>query len=109
MHHQVQGAGDPGAQHGQGQCAASPEREQLETRHRSRGRARLQRGERAVVPCIQGREQLDHLAAATLAEHQAIGAHAQGAAQKIAHRALAAALTVRRLCRERDHMRLPET
>ena len=71
-------------------------------------RVRVRRGERAVVARVHRLEHVERLAAAALADDDAVGAHAERVLHEIADRVLAAALEVRRARLERDDVRLLE-
>ena len=48
-----------------------------QTQDRLARRARMQRGERTVVPCVHGLQHVDRLAAAHLSHHDPVGPHTQ--------------------------------
>ncbi len=87
---------------------AGHEDERLEARDGLDGRVRVRRRERAVVAGVHRLEHVERLAAAALADDDAVGAHAERVLHEIADRVLAAALEVRGARLERDDVRLLE-
>ena len=74
----------------------------------SRGRVGVRGRERAVVAGVHRLQHVERLAAAALADDDAVGPHAQRVAHEVADRVLALALHVRRARLERDDVRLLE-
>ena len=74
----------------------------------SRGRVGVAGRHRAVVAGVHGLEHVERLAAAALADDDAVGPHAQGVAHQLADGDGALALDVRRARLERDHVLLAE-
>ena len=74
----------------------------------SRGRVRVAGAHAAVVAGVHGLQHVERLAAAALADDDAVGAHAQGVADELADRDRALALDVRRPRLERDDVLLAE-
>ena len=65
-------------------------------------------GQRAVVAGVHGLEHVEGLAAAALADDDAVGAHAQAVLDQVADRDLAPALDVGRAGLEAEHVLLVE-
>ena len=72
------------------QVEAGHQHEGLEAGERVARAVGVDRGDRAVVAGVHGLEHVEGLAAAALADHDAVGAHAQGVLDEVADRDLAA-------------------
>ena len=72
------------------------------------GTVGVERGERAVVAGVHGLEHVQRLAAAALADDDAVRAHAQGVDDQVADGDLAPALDVGRASLEGDHVLLAQ-
>ena len=91
-----------------GQVEAGHEHHRLEARERVARRVRVERGQRAVVAGVHRLEHVERLAAAALADDDAVGPHAQRVEHELADRDLALALDVRGAALEPQHVVLRE-
>ena len=88
--------------------AAEPggQRQRLDPGRDVGGRVGVQGAAAALVAGVEGGEQLDHLAAAHLADHQPVGSHPQRLPDQVAQGDLAGTLDVGRPRLERDDVRM---
>ena len=68
------------------------------------GAARMNGASAALVTCVEGREQVDHLGATHFSDHQPVGPHPEGLTYQATHGHLARALDVGRACLQPDHV-----
>jgi hypothetical protein len=68
----------------------------------------MRRRKRPVVACVHGLQHVERFAAANLADHDAVGSHAQGVPHEISNGDLALPFDVRRPSLEADDVRLGE-
>ncbi len=99
---EVDRRGDLLADGARGQVEAGHEHQRLEARERVARRVGVQRGQRAVVAGVHRLEHVERLAAAALADDDAVGPHAQRVDHQLADGDFALALDARRLALERD-------
>ena len=104
LHDHVDRRRDLVADRARRQVEAGHQRQRLEAAEASRGAVGVDRGERAVVAGVHGLEHVERLAAAALADDDAVGPHTQGVAHEVADRDRALAFDVRRARLERDHV-----
>ncbi len=99
---------DAGTDEGMHRVTVEPcgQPERLEPRGDVRRGVRVDRAASALVPGVQGGEEIDDLGSAYLADDDAIRAHAQRLPHEIANRDDTRALDIRDPCLQRDGMRV---
>ena len=108
LHDQVDRGGDLLTDGPDGQVEAGHEGEGLDAAQGVAGAVGVHRGHRAVVAGVHRLEHVEGLAAAALADDDAVGTHPEAVLDEVADRDLAGALDVRRTGLHAEHVPLVE-
>ena len=96
MHDEIEGAGNLFADGAHRKIEAGHQHHRLDARERVALAVGVNRRQRAVVTGVHGLQHVERFGAAALADDDAVGAHAQGVADKVADADLAGAFDVGR-------------